>query len=60
MQPTPRPIAYIPQAFPYPPSNLPYTLSVPLVLGTSPSLPATLLVACLTATASALNALSAL
>jgi len=35
-------------------------LSVPFVLGTSPSLPATLDVACLIATANALNALSAL
>jgi hypothetical protein len=37
-----------------------YVDKVPFVLGTSPSLPATLLVACLSATASALKALSAL
>ena len=37
-----------------------YALSVPFVLGTSPSLPATLLVAILMATANALKALSAL
>ena len=42
------------------PSTFFYTLSVPLVLGTSPSRPATRLVACLVATASALKALSAL
>ena len=43
----------------YPSQHHPYTLKVPFVLGTSPSLPATRLVACLTATAVALNALSA-
>lgn len=37
-----------------------YVVNVPFVLGTSPSLPATLLVAILIATARALNALSAL
>lgn len=37
-----------------------YALSVPFVLGTSPSLPGTRLVAALTATARALKALSAL
>jgi len=38
----------------------PHVLSVPFVLGTSPSLPATLPAAILIATAKALNALSAL
>jgi len=37
-----------------------YVLKVPLVLGTSPSRPATLVVACLIATANALKADSAL
>jgi len=36
-----------------------HVLNVPFVLGTSPSLPGTLVVACLIATAKALNALSA-
>lgn len=38
----------------------PQVVSVPFVLGTSPSLPGILVVAALIATASALNALSAL
>jgi hypothetical protein len=43
------------------PTKIPIqVLNVPFVLGTSPSLPATLLVACLMATARALNADSAL